>query len=242
MPPLSVRKTWRRGSYAVTYTLDEIRDVWLGSGRIAATGDEMVKTFNRVERLLGREWMEARLTPAPSVAAHGALETLSIVIYGRLLASVEGAPGTDALLKKLREHRRDALAELKAGYLLKSDDVDVELELEPTVSVGRSERKPDIRARVRDEPWTYVEVTRPNTSEEGAQVRGLIETLSQVLDSVPGHYSLEVFLRRQPDDSEVIILQQQMHEICQLQDVQIVELASGLGTLYLNRSSPPDGP
>jgi hypothetical protein len=178
----------------VTYTLDEIRKVWLGNGRIATSGDEMVEAFNRVERLLGRDWMEAMLTPAPGVTAQGALETLSIVMYGRLLASVEGVRGADALLKKLRERRPDALAELKAAYLLKSDDVDVQLELEPPVTVGRSERKPDIRAQVKDEPWTYVEVTRPDTSGEGAKVLNLLDTLSQVVGAVPGRYSLEVFL------------------------------------------------
>jgi hypothetical protein len=59
----------------VTYTLEEIQDVWLGNGRIAPTDNEMVLEFNRVERMLGRDWMEARLTPAPGVTSHGAMDT-----------------------------------------------------------------------------------------------------------------------------------------------------------------------
>jgi hypothetical protein len=222
----------------VTYTWEEIRDVWLGDGRIAATEDEMVQEFNRVERMLGRDWMNAQLTPAPGVTSHGAIFTLSIVTYGRLLASVEGLPGADVLVHKLLAGKPDALAELKAAYLLKSDDADTQLELEPTVQVGGRERKPDNRVRVGDELWTYVEVTRPDTSEDGARVRKLLDTLRQVLDAVPGKYSLEVFLRRQPADSEISALQQQVNEICSLTGVQIVELASDLGTLYLNQFEP----
>jgi hypothetical protein len=222
----------------VTYTWEEIRDVWLGSGRIVATEDEMVQEFNRVERMLGRDWMEERLTPAHGVTSHGAIFTLLIVMYGRLLASVEGLVGAELLVRKLLAGRADALSELKAAYLLKSGDPVVQLELESPVTVGRRERKPDLRVRASDEPWTYVEVTRPDTSEEGVQVQNLLDTLSRVLDVVPGRYSLEVFLRRQPEESEISALQQHVNEVCSLKDVQVVELASGLGTLYLNQFEP----
>jgi hypothetical protein len=222
----------------VTYTWEEIRDVWLGNGRIVATEDEMVQEFNRVERMLGRDWMEARLTPAPGVTSHGAIDTLSIVMYGRLLASIEGLPGADGLLRKLKAGRPDALAELKAAYLLKSDEADTKFDLEPKAIIGSKERKPDFRVTVGGEPWTYVEVTRPDTSEEAVRVRNLIETLVKVLDAVPGEYSLEAFLKQQPDSSEVSALQQQVQETCRLQGVHVVELASDLGTLYLNQFAP----
>jgi len=222
----------------LTYTLDEIREVWLGDGRIAATEDEMVHEFNRVERIMGRDWMGARLTPAPGVTASGALVTLRIVMYGQLLASVENAPGADAVLAKLRAGRPDTLSELKATYLLKLGDADTQLELEPTVIVGTTNRKPDIRVRRAAEPWTYVEVTRPDTSEEAVRVHDLIETIGRVLDAVKGKYSLEVFLRRQPTQSEVSTLRQQVEKICQLQGVQVVKLQSNLGALYLNELEP----
>jgi hypothetical protein len=50
---------------------------------------------------------------------------------------------------------------------------------------------------------------------------------------------LEVFLRRQPDDAEFRVLQQQVEQICRSQGgTPTVELAAGLGTLYLNQHEP----
>jgi hypothetical protein len=110
--------------------------------------------------------------------------------------------------------------------------------LGPTATVAGRERKPDFRIRVGNEPWTYVEITRPDTSDAKEQLEAICETLSGVLDVVKGEYALEVFLRREPTETEANELQQQINESCRLQGVQVVELASGLGTLYLNHTQP----
>jgi hypothetical protein len=224
--------------HPVTFSWEEIRDMWLKGGQIAHSQEEIVREFNRVERILGRGWMEGKLTPAPGVAAHGALPTLEVVRTGQLLASVEDLQNADTLIRKLRSGRDTTWAELKGAYLLKSANGSVSLEHEPIVTVGNKQRKPDFRVRTGDEPWTYVEITRPDTSEDKKRVDALAQVLFGVLDAVPGEYAIEVFLRRQPSEPEVGILRQEVEDICRLQGLQIVELQSDLGTLYLNQVQP----
>ncbi len=222
----------------MTFSWEEIRDVWLGDGHIAHTQEEIVREFNRVERILGRPWIEAKLAPAPGVSMYGPMVTLRIVTDGRLLASVDGVSNADSLFDKLRADRPDAWAELRAVYLVVSGRTDVQLELAPSVTVGNRVRKPDFRVRVGSEPWTYVEVTSPDTSQDQARVQALAQTLCAVLDTVQGEYALEVFLRREPSQQQVSEIQQQIDEICRLDGAQAMELSSGLGTLYLNHAQP----
>jgi hypothetical protein len=92
--------------------------------------------------------------------------------------------------------------------LVTSGRSDVQLELEPIVTVGARERKSDFRVRVDAEPWTYVEVTRPDTSEEKARIEALSKTLCSVLADVEGEYALEVFLQREPSEPQVSQIQQ----------------------------------
>jgi hypothetical protein len=193
------------------YAWDEIRDSWLQDGAIAAEPAEIVDQFNRVERILGRPWLEAKLAPAPGVSAYGALVTLEVVRAGRLLRSVEDLENAEDLYKKLRGGKETIWAELQAAYLLRMND-NVTLKLEPAVSVGSRTRRPDFRVRMGDEPWTYVEVTRPDTSEDRKRVEAFAPTLFGVLNSVPGEYALEVFLRRQPTEAEVGDLEQEVRK------------------------------
>jgi hypothetical protein len=67
---------------------------------------------------------------------------------GGLLASLEGIPGADALIGKLRNDERSATAEATAIHLLRQHPSDSEVELEPLVPIpGRPDRKVDFRVR-----------------------------------------------------------------------------------------------
>jgi hypothetical protein len=222
----------------VTYTWNEIRDGWLQDGRIAHSPDEIVEAFNRAERVFGRDWVDAKLTPMPNLSTHGALVTLTVVDWGRLLGCLEDVGNADPLLARLRAGRSDALAELRAISLLRATRADVQVELEPVVTIAGRDRKPDLRVRVGEEPWTYAEVTKPDTSEARERVRAVAVTVCGVVDVVPGEYAVEVFLRREPTDAEVDTLKEHVEEACRLQEVLTLELPSGLGTLFLNQTPP----
>jgi hypothetical protein len=44
----------------VVWTFDEIERDWLAGSRIAVAQQDVVDAFNRVERILGRNWMRLR--------------------------------------------------------------------------------------------------------------------------------------------------------------------------------------
>jgi hypothetical protein len=77
----------------------------------------------------------------------------------------------------------------------------VEIELAPKLPVGTATKKPDIRVRRAGERWTYVEVTRPDTSEAAVAAQELLQRLQGVA-CVRREFSLEIFLRREPTTTE----------------------------------------
>ena len=44
----------------MTWTIEEIEKDWLAGGRIAVSPEDVVATFERCERVLGRDWIYAR--------------------------------------------------------------------------------------------------------------------------------------------------------------------------------------
>jgi hypothetical protein len=68
----------------MTWTYEEIDGDWLGGSRIAVVPEEVVGAFDRCERDLGRDWINAAKRDAK-----GSAPTLGVVTVGQYLGSIE---------------------------------------------------------------------------------------------------------------------------------------------------------
>ena len=80
------------------WTWDEINTDWLLGNQLALPPEEIVAAFNRAEQVLGRDWIEASRTHS-GVQVRGTSPTLSVVMIGKKIASLEGVSGKDDRLK-----------------------------------------------------------------------------------------------------------------------------------------------
>ena len=223
----------------MSFTWDEIEVDWLMGSTLAATHDDVVESFNRVEQMLGRDWVLASRTGTGGTVSRGTSPTLHIVNTGQLLGSLEGIPGHERLVSQLRQNDRSGHAEAIAIHLLRSPQPGLEIELYPTVRVGRKQRQPDFRVRqAADEPWVYVEVTAPDASEEYKAAEAVLDRVAGWVHDLKRAFALEVFLRRMPSEAELESLADRIRAFC-VQDGNHQEPIPGdLGLLLLNHSLP----
>lgn len=220
----------------MSWTSDEIKATWLREMQVDdATLEALVDRFNVVERYFGRAWMEESRF-VDGVETWGAEPAAYLASEGARLRSLDGAPGAEHLLVKLRRRDNAAWAELTAIWLLRSDYPDVGIEVEPQVPGATTVA--DFRAFRNTAPWTYVEVTQPNRSKERHRVDAIVARLSDLPNTADGAYALEVFLHRAPTAGELEDLADHLPDFCRKSGVHIEELANGLGVLYLNTALP----
>jgi len=98
------------------WTWDEIVREWLGGARIAILLEIVVEAFNRVERLLGGEWLQSCRRTTDGGLTTGVGPALAVVSMGRKLAALDGAKNSAGLLQR-RERDRSAVSELTGVFL-----------------------------------------------------------------------------------------------------------------------------
>jgi hypothetical protein len=183
----------------MAFTWNEIDRDWLLGDAVAVPAEEVVSAFNRAETILGRDWVEH-----VGATARGTLLALRIITIGQRLLSVDDAVRRETVIKKIRNGDSSAEAELAAVHIIRNCARDVAVELAPPVVVGEGERRPDFRVRRNGEEWTYVEVTQPDTSELKARLEQVLSRFTEVLSFVDRNFAIEVFLRREPTDNEIL--------------------------------------
>ena len=188
----------------MAWTIEEIEKGWLAGGRVAASPDEVVETFERCEQALGRDWIDARRVGEVGVGA-----TLAVIRTGQRLARLDGVGNAEALAEKLRRGDRSAGSELHALYLLRFK-ADVIAEMYPP---GQSNRIPDIRATSPD-PWVYVEVTQPNQSEADRRADRRLRAVVDLAEGIKQPFTLEIFLRREPAEDEIETIRANAARFC----------------------------
>jgi hypothetical protein len=99
-------------------------------------------------------------------------------------------------------------------------------------------REPDFRTRLAAEPWTYVEVAKPNKSQVEKAAQQLMVRLTTSLQTVTSPYSVEVYLSREPRESEIPVVINRITALSQQTGILHEELPDGLGLLLLNVTSP----
>ncbi len=124
-----------------------------------------------------------------------------------------------------------------------------EIEYEPNVLRASTIRKADFRIYIPSEDWTYVEVTKPDTSEVQNRLVSILTQLSGLVTGIPREFAVEVSFKREPNDSEVAILLDEVKRFCEHgaeERVNIGDLASIVLTNdvpgQITVRSDPDGP
>jgi hypothetical protein len=233
----------------MAWTWKQIEQDWLAGGRVATEPSAVVEAFERVEAVLGRDWIEQsrvhplvvpRGSPPQTTVVRGSDPVLTVVQMGGLLASLEGIPAVDTLMKKLRRGERAAMAEATAIHLLRQHPSDSVVELEPTVPVaGRSDRKGDFRVRRNCDPWTYVEVSATDRNATEREVLRLLERLGEPVHSMSGSFALELFFRSLPGEDEVEAILGRVRDLDGRADSFSEELPEGLGTFVYDPTGDP---
>lgn len=219
------------------WTFDDINTDWLAGGRLAVPPNEVVDSFNRVERILGHDWIEAsRLRSGLKI--RGTLPTLGVVTTGQMLASLDGVNGDAAkLILKLKNGDESAFAELTALHLVRSGTPTAMIELAPVVKIEAHDREPDFRVCLAGQPSVYVEVTKPDVADAQVRARSILNRLAALVLPIKRSFSLEVFLRREPTDGEVDVLSERVPHFCRMEGNRSTDIP-GLAILSLNRSAP----
>ena len=192
---------------------------------LALAPEAALAAVNRVERMLGPDWIASRTR-----ATKGIYPALSVIELGLQLGSLDGLAKSDRLVERIRLGEFGALAELAALHIFRSLAVSTELELYPAVQG----READFRLRKAGEDWTTVEVTRPNTSREEERVRKILQQLIDSLKKMEHAFTLNVVFRREPNQEEIAALAEHLPEFCKLPNFQTAKLNEELGFLFLN--------
>jgi hypothetical protein len=176
----------------------EVEERWFGQFLHENEAETILESFNRVEQILGRPWLEASLAPGivgPSVA-------LPIYVLGIQLNVLSRAKGAEKLIQRLQASEPAAVSELHSITLCVGSN-DVELEIEPPVTVGDAEKVPDFRLRRPGEEWVWVEVTQPNYSESAQIAQQAAASLRDLLTKIPDGMEVQIRFRSEPSDVDL---------------------------------------
>ena len=220
----------------MTWFWEHIDREWLAGSRIAVSPDEVVQAFITAERFLGLDWIESCRTSGGSTGS-GSGPTLSVVVMGQKLQSIEGLVGSDALIARLRQGDRAAVAELTSIYLCRRNIPNVTVEIGVDVDIAGRTRKPDFRICRDDNDWTYVEVAAPDTSFAQQRAEKVLHKIAELLDVLPTGSTVEVFLRREPTDDEINLVTSATASLAKLTGSASRDLP-GLALLLLNNTQP----
>ena len=218
----------------VAWSWESIHKEWLLGESIGAAPTEIVAAFDAAERMLGNDWInQHRITSTGLVA--GASPTLAVVSTGRALAVIEGRPGADRVVDRLKSADRAAFAELKAIYLCCAG-MSVKIEMEPDLRVDVRNRKPDFRVRESDAPWTYVEVAAPDISETREQAELVMQEIASILPELAIDTAVDLFLRREPTLAEIDSAKREMLRLGKSGTAGDYDI--GYGIISVNMSHP----
>jgi len=219
--------------HELSWSYDDIEKNWLAGGRLAVPKEKIVEAFNRAEELLGADWIGSNYAPGGAKVL-GPGPTLDVVTVGQHLQALDNVPRSDRLLSAILRGDRYSLAELEALYLLRDNHEDFQAEMYPPVPDGEA----DLRIRWDDDPWLYVEVTQPDYSEDERRIREKTKVLGELVERLGGSFALEILMRREPTEGELLEIKDLLPRFCRLNPPQRADLPNGLGLLLLGRSQP----
>ena len=176
----------------------EIEERWLGHLLPENEAESILQSFNRVEEILGRAWLEAAKRPG----VRGPSLLLSMYCLGDQLSVLARATGAEKLVQRLQAREPAALSELHSIALC-ADGNDIEIEIEPLALVGGSGKVPDFRFRRASEDWVWVEVTEPSFSESQKIAQTVAESLGDLFTDIPERVEVQSRFRSEPSEADL---------------------------------------
>lgn len=97
---------------------------------------------------------------------------------------------------------------------------------------------PDFRVRRDRGDWVWVEVSKPEASDEITGLRKVIEGLAGLVDRIPDGAALELFFLREPEPGDIRLIEEAALALAAQNGTQRIELAA---TALLFRNEHPPG-
>ena len=218
----------------MTWSVEAIEKDWIGGpmALLAFDAAEVVAAFCRVEDHLGRSWLQQAHMSGGNIV-FGPAPTIRVVAMGKSLAALDGVPGSNKLIKKIRSGDASAEAELVAIHILRRSP-DTEVELEPAVGT----RVADFRVRQKKGLWTYIEVTFPDWAETTKHATRVMDSVASLVQQIKSSFALEVVLHSEPNEEELAHILAAVTTLCSQEGQSRAELPDGLGFLLLNATTP----
>jgi hypothetical protein len=211
----------------MSWDYDTLKREWPWGGTISVQPGEVVAALERCEALLGRAWIERRRSAGAPITV--------VVAMGQKLVSLEGLGSATLLIEKIAADDPSAATELHAIHILRAGGA-TDVELFPEIAESR--RVCDLRARLGQGAWVYVEVTRPDVSETFTRASASIE---RILASIAIPLSAEVDLNRELTDAETATVIAEIRRLCADGSSGGSELPDGMGSVAC-KDAAPQGP
>ncbi|MCC6267147.1 MAG: hypothetical protein IT300_06225 [Dehalococcoidia bacterium] len=233
-------------SQAPGWSFAQIQRDWFGDApvEIPWNPEEVERAFALAERVRGREWVlgqefDPTQIPFPGIGIRGGWgEFVRVYWLGERLTALAGAIGAEMLLRRIAEGDDPATdSELTAIYLLRGDLTYLDLEIEPTVSVGRRTRRPDFRIRRPREPWTFVEVRQLRASAASERVLALLQRVVSKVGAISRPFLLEIVFWREPTENEENEVIDQVDTACQAQSGERIDLGD-CASIFVKAGDP----
>lgn len=111
---------------------EQIKNDWFCSG-VPLSPETLVETFDHVERVLGRNWLEtSRRSREGGAISRGVAPTMRIATLGQRLALLHEVKGpVEKLIERIRQGEASAEAELTAICLLRTREPMAKIEIFP---------------------------------------------------------------------------------------------------------------
>jgi hypothetical protein len=217
----------------MAWSIERLKDEWLGDAVVQYSPAELVRLFDLVEVTFGEAWMRASRGTSGVMGPH---PTLHIAVTGQLIEAATDLPGGSDLLARLQANEPGSRVELLVIAIVRAINPNLNLTLAPNVVVGTKTRKPDLRLTNNDD-HVYVEVSAAQSSEETQEVRDRVqEILQRAFDATPCGNTSELYLHREPSDDEVSELVSTIGDLCSSGDEQV--LHSELANVVVNSCEP----
>ena len=188
------------------WTFEEISNTCLAGGRIAASPLQIETAFNDVSRLLGEKPIE-RFFSGPSGPIRGSAPTISVVLLGIELQALKNVQNAEKIERALRNGETNAHSELTTLFLLRNGAAGSEAFYEPAIELGSSGKKADWKVRLPGEPWVFVEVARPQSSEAMAELLAKMNRIGDIVEGLDFGDAVEMYFRREPHQAEIPMIE-----------------------------------
>lgn len=213
------------------WTIEEIENEWLRGEHLELPAEDVRRAFITAEAVRGKEWVLSTTHLPGGHRLWGFSALWPVYWFGKRIEAVKASLGVDALQRNLARNDPAADSELTAIYILRNHDVNREVEIEPTVVVGAGHRRPDFRIRDNASPWTYVEVTRLNTTLPSEHAQELVSRIAKAVVTVEKPFILEIVLWNaltEEEEKEVVQIAQEMCNMEEASRKDIGQIASVL--------------